>query len=112
MGNSAFTKGASAGGGTQQVNGWAQVTSGQALAAGHNVSSITSHGTGDYSAVWSTAFAAANAYVATMRSPGGRYFTVINNGSSTTSCRVNAYDTLGNPASGSGSTCLGMGELA
>ena len=92
--------------------GWAQVTGSNTLANGYNVSSVTNHGTGDWSANWTVAFASDEAYIALMRSPGGRYYTVINNSSSTSACRVNIFDSNGTANNGSGATCLGLGTLA
>lgn len=102
--------------GTQQyhpsaVKAWAQVSGSNTLVTGYNVSSITNNGTGDTTANWTVAFASANAYIALMRSPGGRYYTVINNASSASACRVNIFDSNGTANNGAGSTCLGLGTL-
>lgn len=94
------------------VKGWAQISSSNTLVDGYNVSSISNNGSGDVTANWTNAFASANAYVALVRSSGGRYYTVINNGSSTTGCRINVFDSNGSGSNSGGYTCLGLGALA
>lgn len=102
--------------GTQQyhssaVKGWAQISSSNTLVVGYNVSSVSNNGTGDVTANWTNAFASANAYVALVRSSGGRFYTVISNSSSTSGCRINVFDSNGTGSNSAGYTCLGLGAL-
>lgn len=94
------------------VKGYAQISGSNTLVDGYNVSSITNNGTGDVTANWTVAFATANTYVALVRSSGGRYYTVINNASSTSACRINVYDSNGTASNSAGYSCLGLGALA